>query len=948
MSNIVIGRPLSKEVSDQILKRQEKVGSLNRDLNTLYFMNSNKAWVKLTSGANTVSIEEMDRMEEETPLGDSTLARNNVLGGAQKKSGIEDGTNTNPLYRSTDSRGYRPAPGITSVSVKSKGTYGTLRETEVNFVVWSLEDLDTMETLYLRPGFSMLLEWGHTAYFTTQGEFRNSTNTISGFFSKYTSQTNESTQAIVQNKIDELRKESNYNYDAIFGYVKNFSWSLRQDGGYDCSISIASVGSLIEGLRADVGVQNIDAEDLERNESQQDVDSYKSPFHYIFSYLNMTPTFDYTNSTVDYYKKENRFVTKNISNFFKKVNVLDTTRVYSKKTTNISFYGLPLFSRNSFWFPLSLVFDIINTFITLKTDTGKTIELYSGVRDLTQTGPYEIESKYTTSDYHFSLNPYRVQLPKQHIIPSEVQRIDESIKKYLGNIQIDEKIGFGLTTENLGFTGLAAQNKIVTSFASTLENARGSSDDILNILVGAEVLLELFDRNLSEPNSQNRDLKSILDGLCTVLNDELGGVNEFDFHYDEKRNLFILVDRKNTPYEKQGIEYPRITLTGLKSTVESISLNSKLSNKVATQIAIAAQGSSNNYQENVSDILKWNYGVIDRHAVGGTYDQTDANTADSYSEEKLRREKWLKTASEIYRTNGEGDSYDSNRFTELKPYHRIYMSSHVLDQLVSIGQPQKGIIPIELTFTMLGISGIDIAEAFKISPGVLPTKYSDAFGFIITGLEHNIENKWTTTVKTQFYILQEPTEAEKSRASGFIGSNESSEEETPTVNTTVTTPNADRLRLALKSLNYLEKENEISSGGDIQEIAAKMGEVVFKRLKKVLPESTTLVVTSGNDTYHQKNSKTSRHIRGIGLDFVVAPNNSANLKLVEKELNFFVLANDPNFRYLNEYEVKTQAGTGGHFHISWGQGVESSSILEKVREDLAAYRYTLSPEYKIV
>jgi len=38
-------------------------------------------------------------------------------------------------YHNYESLGHRPTPGINSVSVKSKGTYGSLREAEVNVTV---------------------------------------------------------------------------------------------------------------------------------------------------------------------------------------------------------------------------------------------------------------------------------------------------------------------------------------------------------------------------------------------------------------------------------------------------------------------------------------------------------------------------------------------------------------------------------------------------------------------------------------------------------------------------------------------------------------------------------------------------------------------------------------------------------------------------------------------
>jgi hypothetical protein len=976
MSETIIGKPISQEVFNQIVQRQTKISSPQRDNNILFFLNSNNAWVKLTSGVNTLTPEEVAAVEEFQTLegieGDSTLSQNSILGQNQNKGGIstaaftgldiKDGIITSTpqastaLYRNTTSRGFRPVPAITKVNVKSKGTYGTLRETEVAFVAWSLEDLDVLEAVYLRPGFSMLLEWGHTAYFTTDGEFRTATSTVGNFFTKYTTQGDESAQKLIQDEIDKLRVESNYNYDGLFGYVKNFSWSFRKDGGYDCTISIASVGSLIEGLRADVGLQNISTDLIDRTDAEEMKNSLKSPFHFIFEQLKAKNQIN-TVAPIQYYRGLQGVNYKPISGFFAKTKEIGETCIYRKEVTDLSIMGAELTARPLYYLHLSTVFDIINTYITLKSESGKTIEIYCGTQD---TGyavyykqDYEIESKFVTSKYHFSVDPFRVHLPFTPDVPETIASISPDIKKYLG--KIPERVE-SFQVGNLGTTGVTTTEY---TFSDVFKIQRGKIDDILNIVVSSNVLEEIFDRNLEEPDSQNRDLKSLLDNLASILTDNLGGVNEFAFHFDETRNLYILVDRKNTPTESGTIIFPRLALTGLKSTVESISLSSKLSNRVSTQIAVAAQGSGGNYQENVSEILKWNRGVIDRHAAGGTFDTEDTTSGDS-TEEYYRKLKWLTTAALVYKKDGSGKTYDPASFSELKPYHRIYMSSYVLDELIAGGQAEKGIIPVELSFTLLGISGIDIAESFKIEPGILPTRYSDRFGFIITGLEHEIGTRWKTTIRTQFYIVEPPSENLKTGKKAFLNppqpadvrnlftggfgrgsSNDGSSATEPYVGPS---PNADILRATIIPLGYLEKGREISSGGDITIEAAKLGVAVSKKIKQSIP-GITVTFTGGNDLYHQGLAGSSRHKAGRGLDFVISNPTPENQKLIDDLLDRFVLMNDPHVRYINEYRTTTKNATGGHYHISWGDGTEAVETLQRVRKQLAGVKSVTSGDF---
>jgi hypothetical protein len=43
--------------------------------------------------------------------------------------------------------------------------------------------------------------------------------------------------------------DSKGTYDALLGYVKNYNWSARDDGGYDCTTTIISLGEVLESLK---------------------------------------------------------------------------------------------------------------------------------------------------------------------------------------------------------------------------------------------------------------------------------------------------------------------------------------------------------------------------------------------------------------------------------------------------------------------------------------------------------------------------------------------------------------------------------------------------------------------------------------------------------------------------------------------------------------------------
>ena len=58
--------------------------------------------------------------------------------------------------------------------------------------------------------------------------------------------------------IDEQRRASNGNYDVMFGKVCNFHWSFMQDGSYDITIDLVSIGDIIESFKINALTSGID------------------------------------------------------------------------------------------------------------------------------------------------------------------------------------------------------------------------------------------------------------------------------------------------------------------------------------------------------------------------------------------------------------------------------------------------------------------------------------------------------------------------------------------------------------------------------------------------------------------------------------------------------------------------------------------------------------------
>ena len=142
-----------------------------------------------------------------------------------------------------DGYGAVPAPGIIDAQIRTKTAYGSLREAKVNWVCHNRRQLEVLEYLYMRPGYTVLLEWQNTPYINSSGEREETVIYIDEFWTKGTP------LSTIQGKIIDKRKETSGNYDAIVGFVKNFEITNREDGGFNCTTIIISMGDVLDSLK---------------------------------------------------------------------------------------------------------------------------------------------------------------------------------------------------------------------------------------------------------------------------------------------------------------------------------------------------------------------------------------------------------------------------------------------------------------------------------------------------------------------------------------------------------------------------------------------------------------------------------------------------------------------------------------------------------------------------
>ena len=685
-----IGAPIANSIKKQIVERQKFLGSTNRNKFVIAYNNGNNAFAILRSSVNV--------------NGSSNLAKSYTLGTALS-GGISKQAGTSGAYNLSSTTGIRPKPGITSISVSSKGTYGTLLLANIQFKVYSKEDLDAVESVYFRPGFTALLEYGHSIYTDNDGTVINmsSGNTVGdAFFSDSDFETLETT-------IDSNVSNTDHNYEALFGYIQNFSWSIAEDGSYDCSVKLVSKNHVLESIQAPPVSSTVKEGEVEIEE-ETPVSGYKDLITFIMQRLERETKNTMFNAKT--FLSDKSKTGGNVSSVASKLKDFYAWR----STITIAGTGwLGIFPDDTFnlmYIRLGDLLDIINTFCILKDDKGKPIaEFYTGRGE-----------KYNTFPEHHSTNPLIALPPK---LPTGDVK-DRYVKRTGG----DGKELHAEVARQAGYYG--------------------GGDEILNIVVSTDFIKRTMAGVSDGPQEQGTGIFDFLKNLLAGIEVALGGVNNFIVFFDGKTHR--IVDSGNRKIK--AAEAPTIEITGLKSTVYSVDISSKLSNKIGSQIAIAAGGSQGNYGENVANMIEFNSGKVDRHVkkVSQTPEEKNQGAGTSLATEQKKLQELITKMWDEF--NNPKKSFDAGIWDELKKENTSRSISDLERQKTKKSELGSIPVPIELSLTMKGIGGFKLATVFKIPTRLLPAGY-EGFGFIITGLDHNIsqDNRWTTTVRAKMYKL---------------------------------------------------------------------------------------------------------------------------------------------------------------------------------------------------
>ena len=786
----IVGEPFKDYVDKQIIVRQNIHGSGFNDIRTseqISYLNSRTSWIKMASSVDILETKEGKKRLQKLGLNDYTrgteLAKNavlfNSLGGYNDKNTFSNKAgvaNSNSLINNSaygfggTEFGLQPLPGIISFNVTHENR-GSIRRGEIKLKAYNKFQFELIEILYLRLGYTMMVEWGDSVYFNNTSKFTTSTTSL---IDEYWFTTQGDSQLTVLDKIESKRKQTNGNFDALFAKVVNFNWTFTPEGTYEISINFASLGDVVESFNmaaippklqvAESSVKSTSGESLSDEQLNLNILSR------YFENVKLGPpeeTFNVTDSEHPYYQAFCYVGASEIDS---------STRVNENK-------GVKLEDRYYIRFQHLLDFLWRETIVFFKSKSGECYPIFD----------IDLSDQSLMRAFEFLIS------------------IDPNTCIVGNNTAYEKALG-----EN---TPLPPWSNKLAPFLKTENSAI-----ISNIYLNMNMVESIFKTNIDSKG--NLSYYNFITAILKKLNAAFGNICDLELTIDDDKCMAIIRDQKYyVKYDNQGKRIDQnsqpIEVYGYKDNksnfVSNYSFTTQITNELADMLTIGATAA--NTVVNVDSTLfeKWNQGLSDRFKiessdskpnackVSSTYNNVLTGTPDlsfswmdyilSLVKQSSKNEvsalgKGIKAAIKFF-SNSEvaaetkklaeaeykswfkylefsfKENVDSvtSKGSLIGGYYFLGLDSFIQRGKVALGNSIKttyknnfdeekvpssniGFIPIELNLEVDGISGIKIYNQLIINTDFLPYNYPEVMEFVIMGVDHKLENnKWTTNIR---------------------------------------------------------------------------------------------------------------------------------------------------------------------------------------------------------
>ena len=783
----VVGEPFKEYVNGQITTRQKVYGSgfnQTRTAQEMSYLNSKTSWVKMASSVSVNSDydgnRKMTKLQNSNEEGDSvkgkrgmSLAQSAVLHNTiydYNKKSFNSGVSTNNTLLNNKSYGFggtefglQPSPGITGFNVKHENR-GSIRSSELTIIAYNKFQFELIETLYLRLGFTMMVEWGHSKYLKNNSTIETPTNTL---IDNYWWGVNGVTHLDMLSKIELERKKSNGNYDAIFGKVSNYSWNFTTAGTYEISISLTSLGDVVESFKVNTlppsktyapDSPNFIDEDTNTNVISQtlkairDVQVFNTDENYIrieeiediiggISDEPQSKSVDPSQQHYIRFGEFNKIIKENIPTFQNCSQIFDldvsndslmTSIIDLISTTPQSFIIKPEFTGEigikieTDWSKKMSRFYPSN--FNKENPTGIINNIYLSFNLLDKLASSASTKKGVLSFYNFYTNILNeINKGFANLCDLELTIDEDTNKVIIRDINLQTRTESDGTTKNtssspievFGFNdntsnfvkSYSFQTQITNDLKNTIAIGATANNDVIN---EDATLFAKWNKGLTDRYQQ--DLFDKMPNVCII-----NGVK-----ITSKEDSKTTTNDTNTAANSQA----QFTKTDNKWLVEDRKNQAKIE-KERKQKAIAKERALMlNWKAYLEFVLTSVTSPIITSVGSGNLSKVNLSI------KEINLSTYFKSNPKVVERG----------FNALRNKYITENRKRLEDK----GQPSSniGFIPIELSLEVDGLSGVKIYNQINIASAFLPTNYGDTMEFVIIGVDHKLEsNIWTTTLR---------------------------------------------------------------------------------------------------------------------------------------------------------------------------------------------------------
>ena len=720
-----------------------------------------------------------------------------------------------------DGFGQVPMPGITSLDIKTKSAYGSLRQAKLSFVVHNLKQLEVMEMLYMRPGYPVLVEWGWSPFIGNDGEISTEEFSVASVLERTTGKkdplfSDKLKQQDLYSAIIKLKQDTFGNADAFMGFVTNFGYQARPDGGFDCYSELVSMGEAIDSIKirpiknallAEFGDIDLEFKVEETEEEIKNPDSLKAIILALAKFTGVIGTGGAEEEWLPQFLEFNDNSGQLVAAILSKINTtflpileaedkalaLEQYILRKYQTTQAGDFSAPL---NTGYIRWDLFAHLINEIVIPKSNGAE--PAVKIVQEKLINNPLTNKKENAPLFYNSfksAAGPDITDLscdPSICILPHSW--FDTSLQNTIGAESYGGKFLESITD---GITSL--YNRTTNSIANIFDNEIPDIDDIsTNVLsqkmsekyiggiyLNTEMLQEAYDDSIR--GQKDADLGAFMKSIWDKVN-EACPLHNFVFKIDDEfSNQAYVID---LPIDNEEIaeikdEIFVVEVQSDKSVVREYSLEATIPDALKSTVAVHAQSPGSS--EDIDDVTfnAFNRCIsnrlfipppppidetaeeaklrIEQERAKAQQKSPEEQLIDRYTEAYYEFEKYKKVYFEIVNFNANDEVSDADdRVSDLKTTLKTLQTTALeIESFYLKNISTSAVIPLEFNLTFDGISNILIGCIFKIKEDRLPRAYRSNnkgganVGFIVFNEEQSITagQDWTTKIGGKMIML---------------------------------------------------------------------------------------------------------------------------------------------------------------------------------------------------